>query len=71
MRATRMARAGARAGMLAVAVNGPRRSPTALAGKAVLDLASDPLSPLELRQYRLTEPLLIFIGHGRQHGLDL
>jgi hypothetical protein len=42
-----------------------------LAGKAVIDFASEPSSPLELRQNRLAEPLVIFIGHGRQHDLEL
>jgi hypothetical protein len=70
MRATRMARRG-RGGIPAAAFNGPRRLPAALAGKAVIDFASEPFSPLELRQNRLTESLVIFIGHGHEHGLDL
>jgi len=53
------------------AVNGPLALPAALAGKAVIDFASEPFSPLEFRQNRLTESLVIFIGHGRQHDLDL
>ena len=52
------------------AVNGPLALPAALAGKAVLDVAGEPSSSLELSQNRLAESLVIFIGHGRQHDLD-
>jgi hypothetical protein len=52
------------------AVNGPRRLP-GLAGKTVVDVAGEPSSSLELRQNCLTESLVIFIGHGRQHDLEL
>ena len=70
MRAARMARRG-RGGIPVAAVNGPLALPATLAGKAVIDFASEPFSPLELRQNRLAEPLVIFIGHGHEHGLDL
>jgi hypothetical protein len=70
MRAARMARRG-RGGMPVAVVNGPRRLPAALAGKTVVDFAGEPSSSLELRQNRLAESLVIFIGHGRQHGLEL
>jgi hypothetical protein len=56
--------------MLAAAADGSAPLPAALAGKTVLDFAGEPSSSLELRQNRLAEPLVIFIGHGHEHGLD-
>ena len=40
-------------------------------GETILGLAKKPLAPLELRQNRLAQSLVIFIGHVGQHGLDV